>query len=80
LQNLILFPHVGKLQKAEGVRKIVTRKYPYLIYYMVDEFAESGPASSSPPNGVLPSRLLWKARPFAESLWGRRNWPAADLP
>jgi len=39
LQNLILFPHVGRLQKAEGVRKIETRKYAYLIYYMVDELA-----------------------------------------
>jgi toxin ParE1/3/4 len=34
LQNLILFPHVGRLQKAEGVRKIVTRKY------MIDELAD----------------------------------------
>jgi toxin ParE1/3/4 len=40
LQNLILFPRVGRLQKAEGVRKIVTRKYAYLIYYMVDELAD----------------------------------------
>jgi toxin ParE1/3/4 len=31
LQNLILFPHVGR-QKAEGMRKLVTRRYPYLVY------------------------------------------------
>ena len=40
LQNLILFPHVGRQQKAEGVRKLVTRRYPYLVYYTTDEEAE----------------------------------------
>jgi toxin ParE1/3/4 len=40
LQNLILFPHAGRLQKTEGVRKFVTRRYAYLVYYMVDEAAE----------------------------------------
>lgn len=40
LQNLILFPHVGRRQKAESVRKLVTRKYPYLVYYTVDEAAD----------------------------------------
>ena len=40
LQNLLLFPHVGRPQKAEGVRKLVTRQYGYLIYYMVDDAAE----------------------------------------
>src|ERR1700744_341192 len=40
LQNLILFPHVGRQQKTEGVRKLVTRHYPYLVYYTVDEEAE----------------------------------------
>jgi len=40
LQNLILFPHVGRLQKVERVRKFVTRKYAYLIYYTVDETTE----------------------------------------
>jgi toxin ParE1/3/4 len=40
LQDLILFPHVGRRQKAEGVRKFVTRKYSYLIYYTIDEAAE----------------------------------------
>jgi toxin ParE1/3/4 len=40
LQNLILFPHVGRKQKVEGVRKFVTRKYAYLVYYTVDEAAE----------------------------------------
>ncbi|MGH6802693.1 MAG: type II toxin-antitoxin system RelE/ParE family toxin [Methyloceanibacter sp.] len=37
LRNLILFPKVGRRQTTEGVRKVVTRKYPYLIYYTVDD-------------------------------------------
>lgn len=40
LQNLILFPLVGRPQQMEGVRKLVTRKYAYLIYYMIDDPAE----------------------------------------
>jgi plasmid stabilization system protein ParE len=44
LQNLIFFPHVGCKQKAEGVRKFVTRKYAdlvyCLVYYTVDKVAE----------------------------------------
>ena len=37
LQNLILFPHVGRSQQVEGVRKVVTRRFGYLIYYTIDE-------------------------------------------
>jgi toxin ParE1/3/4 len=40
LQNLILFPRVGRRQKAEGVRKFVTRKYNYVVYHTVDEGAD----------------------------------------
>jgi addiction module RelE/StbE family toxin len=40
LQNLVLFPHVGRAQSVEGVRKLITRKYPYLVYYTVDEPGE----------------------------------------
>lgn len=40
LQNLILFPRVGRLQTVEGVRKLVTRTYPYLVYYTIDEPGE----------------------------------------
>ena len=39
-QNLVLFPQVGRRQKIEGVRKLVTRRYPYLVYYSADEAAE----------------------------------------
>jgi toxin ParE1/3/4 len=40
LQTLILFPHIGRQQKAEGVRKLLTRRFVYFIYYTVDEAAE----------------------------------------
>jgi len=36
LQNLVLFPEAGRRQAIQGVRKFVTRKYPYLVYYTVD--------------------------------------------
>ena len=37
LQSLVLFPLLGRLQSVEGVRKLVTRKYNYLVYYAVNE-------------------------------------------
>jgi toxin ParE1/3/4 len=37
LRNLLLFPRVGRPQTAEGVRKLVTIKYAYLVYYTVSE-------------------------------------------
>ncbi|MBZ0139470.1 MAG: type II toxin-antitoxin system RelE/ParE family toxin [Pseudorhodoplanes sp.] len=37
IQNLVLFPNVGRQQTLEGVRMLVTRRYPYLIYYTVDD-------------------------------------------
>ena len=40
LQNLVLFPHVGRPQKVEGVRKLVARRYPYIVYYTADDIAE----------------------------------------
>jgi plasmid stabilization system protein ParE len=40
LQDLLLFPRVGRIQKTEGVRKFVTRKYRFLVYYTVDAAAE----------------------------------------
>ena len=40
LQNLLLFPHVGRRQNAPGVRRTITRKYSYLVYYTVDEEAD----------------------------------------
>jgi len=40
LKHLVLFPEAGRRQTLEGVRKIVTRKYPYLVYYTLDRAAE----------------------------------------
>ena len=40
LQNLALFPEIGRPQNVEGVRKLVTPKYRYLIYFTIDEGAE----------------------------------------
>jgi plasmid stabilization system protein ParE len=40
LRNLVHFPHIGRRQTAETVRKIAVRKYKYLIYYTLDEAAE----------------------------------------
>jgi plasmid stabilization system protein ParE len=39
LQNLVLFPKVGRRQKVEGIHKLVTRRYPYLVYYAIGEAA-----------------------------------------
>ena len=39
VQNLVVFPHIGRPQAVEGVRKLVTRKYSYLVYYTLDEEA-----------------------------------------
>ena len=40
LQNLVLFPQAGRPQQTEGVRKLVIRKYTYVIYYTMDEAAD----------------------------------------
>jgi plasmid stabilization system protein ParE len=37
LRNLVRFPHLGRPQKIEGVRKLLTRRYRYLVYYTLDE-------------------------------------------
>lgn len=36
LKVLILFPRIGRRQSTENVRKIVTRRYPYIVYYVID--------------------------------------------
>ena len=40
LQDLILFPELGRRQTVEGVRKLITRKYFYLVYYSLDRSAD----------------------------------------
>jgi plasmid stabilization system protein ParE len=37
LKVLTDFPRLGRRQSVEGVRKLVTRRYNYLVYYLIDE-------------------------------------------
>ena len=39
-ENLVLWPEIGRRQVTEGVRKLITRRYPYFVYYMIDEAAD----------------------------------------
>ncbi len=39
VEDLAVFPRMGRLQTAEPMRKIAVRPYPYLIYYTVDDAA-----------------------------------------
>lgn len=39
LDILVRFPDAGKRQTTEQVRKLVVRKYPYLVYYSVNKDA-----------------------------------------
>jgi toxin ParE1/3/4 len=36
VEILARFPDAGRLQSYKNVRKLVVRRYPYLIYYTVD--------------------------------------------
>jgi addiction module RelE/StbE family toxin len=36
LEDLLLFPELGRRQTLQDVRKLVTRKYSYLVYYRID--------------------------------------------
>lgn len=36
LRTLLLFPHAGRKQSVDGVRKFVTHRYPYIVYYSMD--------------------------------------------
>ena len=37
VETLALFPRVGSRQNIPGVRKLVTRQYSYLVYYVIDD-------------------------------------------
>jgi len=37
LRTIIDLPRAGRLQMADGVRKIAVRRYPYLVYYRIDD-------------------------------------------
>jgi plasmid stabilization system protein ParE len=40
LQSLIRHPYIGREQTLAGVRKLVTRRYPYLVYFTVEAATE----------------------------------------
>ena len=39
LDDLLDFPRIGRLQTGASVRKLVVRKYPYLIYCNINDDA-----------------------------------------
>jgi plasmid stabilization system protein ParE len=39
-ERVQLISSIGRPQNVEGVRKLVTPRYRYLVYYMIDEGAE----------------------------------------
>jgi toxin ParE1/3/4 len=79
LRVLILFPEIGRRQKVQGVRKLVTRKYPYVVYYMVDPDAAEiiilsiqHPARAGPRRRLehtsVEIRAATLARPYSAAL------------
>ena len=40
LKHLLIFPLLGRKQGQTGARKLVTPRYGYLIYYLVDQAAD----------------------------------------
>jgi plasmid stabilization system protein ParE len=40
LKILLLFPRAGRQQTTDSVRKLVTPRFGYLIYYLVDDEAD----------------------------------------
>jgi|SRR5215510_4044352 len=40
LRNLASLPHIGRRQNVENVRRLVVRRYGYLIYYEANEVAD----------------------------------------
>jgi plasmid stabilization system protein ParE len=40
VKTVAAFPRIGRRQNVENVRRFVTRKYSYIIYYTVDEAAD----------------------------------------
>lgn len=41
LRLLISFPQLGRRQAIKNVRKIVTRRYGYIVYYLIDDQADA---------------------------------------
>src|SRR5262249_11199642 len=80
LQNLLLFPEVGRLQTVEAVRKLVTRKYRCLVYYTTDRRPKrlSSSASSIPLGSMkTPDHLCARTRIRGET-GGKQHHGEAD--
>lgn len=58
LQLLTEAPRVARVQSVEGVRKLITSKYAYIIYYALDDAADE--------IALLTIRHAARARPFAD--------------
>jgi plasmid stabilization system protein ParE len=58
IENLALFPRMGRLQTVPRVRKIAAGKYPYWIYYTVDDAADEVV--------IIAIQHASRARPFTE--------------
>ena len=41
LRLLIAFPKLGRKQAVENVRKVLTHRYRYIVYYLIDEQADA---------------------------------------
>ena len=70
LKILASFPYAGRAQSTERVRKMITRKYSYLVYYTVDDVADDLIASESTTTLDLRShayRITILARALAAS-------------
>jgi toxin ParE1/3/4 len=40
IENVAAIPTIGRKQKVSGVRKLPVRRYPYLVFYTLDEVNE----------------------------------------
>jgi toxin ParE1/3/4 len=40
-ETIATLPHSGRAQQTEGVRKLGLSRYPYLVYFKVDEKAQA---------------------------------------
>lgn len=56
LKIIARFPRMGRRQTVGNVRKLGVRKYPYLIYYRLDEAVEEtlcSPSATPPASAAL---------------------------
>jgi plasmid stabilization system protein ParE len=56
VETLVLFPYAGRMQTTSGVRKLVVPKYPYIVYFTIDEAA-----------GIITIRHAARRRPYRDA-------------